>query len=94
MIEFRDDDAGYFDSISANPGGFVLNLRRRIDPKYVVLHRAGCASISDQGRAPGAYTARGYRKVCARDLAELALAAKREGRRDGSFSKRCSRCVP
>ncbi len=94
MIEFLDDDEGYLSWIAANPDGLVLNVRRMTDPNYVVLHRASCGSISTDKREPGAYTTRGYRKVCAASVVELQLAAKREGRGDGSFSKRCGLCRP
>ncbi len=94
MIEFLDDDEGYLAWIAANPNGFVLNVRRMADPDYVVLHRANCGSISTDKREPGAYTTRDYRKICAASVAELQRAAKREGRSDGSFSKRCGLCRP
>ena len=94
MIEFHNDDEGYLSWIAINPDGLVLNVRRMADPDYVVLHRARCGSISTDKREPGAYTTRGYRKVCAASVAELQLAAKREGRGDGSFSKRCGLCRP
>ncbi len=94
MTEFLDDDESYLSWIANNPNGLVLNVRRVADPDYVVLHRANCGSISTDKREPGAYTTKGYRKVCATDMAELQLAAKREGRGDGSFSKRCGLCRP
>lgn len=94
MIEFCNHDEGYLLWIATNPDGFVLNVRRVADPDYVVLHRASCHSISDDSRAPGAYTTRGYRKICAASVAALQLAAKREGRGDSSFSKRCGLCRP
>ncbi len=94
MIEFLNDDEGYLSWIATNPDGLVLNVRQVADPDYVVLHRARCGSISTDKREPGAYTTRGYRKVCAASVAELQLAAKREGRGDGSFSKRCGLCRP
>ncbi len=94
MIEFLNDDEGYLSWIATNPDGFVLKVRRMADPDYVVLHRASCGSISTDKREPGAYTTRSYRKVCAASVAELQLAAKREGRDDGSFSKRCGLCRP
>lgn len=94
MTEFRNDDMGYFAWITENPNGFVMNVRRVANPDYVVLHRATCHSISNDCQASGAFTTRGYRKICATDLAELKLAARREGRRDGSFSKSCGLCRP
>ena len=94
MIEYINDDEGYLSWIATNPNGFVLNVCRAANPDYVVLHRASCGSISTDKREFGAYTTRGYRKVCATSAAELQLAAKREGRSDGSFSKRCGLCRP
>jgi hypothetical protein len=94
MIEFSNDDEGYLAWLTTNPNGYVLNVRRLADPNYVVLHRATCGNISTDKREPGAYTARGFRKVCATSVTELQLAAKREGRTDGSFSKRCGLCGP
>ncbi len=94
MIEFLNNDEGYLSWISTNPDGLVLNVRRMANPDYVVLHLASCGSISTDKREPGAYTTRGYRKVCAASVAELQLAAKLEGRGDGSFSRRCGLCRP
>ena len=72
-----------------------MNVRRVPDrDRVAVLHRASCKSISNETYAPGAYTGRGYRKVCAITEAELNLAAKSEGRSDGTFSKRCGLCCP
>jgi hypothetical protein len=93
VIRFSDDDEGYLDWVSAHPEGFVLNVRRVPDPSYVVLHRASCGSISGK-QARGAFTERKYRKVCADSVAALSIAAQREGRTDGSFSKRCGHCRP
>jgi hypothetical protein len=94
MIEFIDDDLSYLAWVAAHPDGYVLNVRRLRDPRYVILHRANCTTISNETHASGAYTARGYRKICVSGEAMLPAAAKREGRSDGSFSNRCSRCLP
>jgi hypothetical protein len=92
LIRFSDDDASYLAWVAAHPDGFVLNVRRSADPRYVVLHRAGCKTISNEPHSPGAYTGRGYRKICTLTEAELKPAAKSEGRSDGTFSKRCGFC--
>lgn len=94
MRRFSHDDKGYRAWLTANPGGLVLNVRSVPDLKYVVLHRASCHSISNDAQPPDAFTGRAYRKICAFTEAELTLAAKREGRSDGTFSKRCARCKP
>ena len=94
MIRFSDDDLGYLAWIAAHPDGFVLNVRCSPDPECVVLHRASCTSISNGTHEPRAYTGRNHRKICATGEAELTLAAKDQGRRDGTFSKRCGLCRP
>lgn len=94
MIEFKNDDEAYFDWLQKNQQGFVLNLRQKCDPGYVVLHRASCGLISNPKNLSGAYTARSYRKICAVNISELEQAARQEGRADGSFSKRCGHCDP
>jgi len=94
MIRFCNDDLSYLAWTTAHPSGFVLNVRSSPDPDYVVLHRADCKSISNSQQTPGAFTGRNYRKICAASVVELRLAAKREGRSDGSFSKRCGICRP
>lgn len=94
MTHFENDDLGYLAWTKAHPNGFVLNVRRVADRTYVVLHRAACGSISNDRETQGAFTGRDFRKFCATSATELQLAAKREGRIDGSFSKRCGLCRP
>lgn len=94
MLEFCDDDWGYLSWVADHPEGFVLNVREKSDRDYVVLHRASCGSISSTSPEPGAYTERAYRKICATSVDDLRIAARREGRIDGSFSKACSWCRP
>lgn len=93
MIHFDDDEKGYFTWLSEHPGGFVLNVRHRCDPNYVVLHRATCGYISSTKVVEGAYTERKFKKWCGETIESLRPAAKKEGRADGSFSKRCTRCM-
>ncbi len=94
MEQFVDDDPAYFAWLDANPRGFVVNVRRRHDPTYVVLHRATCPTIGSRKAREGAYTARGYRKWGCGHLVEAAEVARLEGRSDGSVSKACSLCLP
>ena len=94
MIEFRNNDFKYLAWTAAHPNGFVLNVRRSPDPRYVVLHRANCKTISTDKLKSGAFTERSYRKIGAATVEELQAAAINEGRSDGSFSKRCSLCDP
>ena len=52
MIEFKNDEDGYFAWLTAHPTGFVLNVRANADPDYVVLHRASCGTISSDKLTP------------------------------------------
>jgi hypothetical protein len=70
---FLDDDAGYLSWLSAHPSGFVLNSDRRPNARYLVVHRAGCASINPvrakvQKRRTWTVA---YSKTCAEDLGDL-----------------------
>lgn len=94
MPEFVDDEEGYLAWLINNPEGYVLNLRRRIPPDNVVLHKATCGGISSLKRKPGAYTCRGYRKICEATIEELQFEEIRQMRKDRKFFKRCGNCHP
>jgi len=88
---FADSDCRYREWLTEHQQGYVLNTRRRPDPRYMVLHRSECRSISRPADA-GAFTERGYIKVCSDSPADLELWARRHGA--PGFSKRCSFCDP
>jgi hypothetical protein len=94
MIRFSDDDLGYLAWIAAHPNGFVLNVPLQPENQRVVLHRANCKCISNDTYEPNALTGGKHYKICASGEAEFQLAAKSEGLRDGTFSKRCGLCRP
>lgn len=89
---FDDGDAPYTRWLHDHPRGLVLNSRRQPVPSYMVLHRSVCTTIKKAARQSdeSPFTAHGYIKVCADDLADLVTWI---GQRGGSgFSKRCSLC--
>lgn len=94
MITFDDDDASYLDWVKAHPGGYVLNVRDRPDPHYVVLHRAMCKTISRDLTNPAGYTGASYRKIVAGTKDALRRGAVQHGRLDGTFSSECAHCSP
>lgn len=94
MFVFNNDEQSYLDYVRKNPRGYVLNVRKEPDPEYVILHRASCGLITSDKRDYGGYTMRNYKKICSTNIDDLKLAAKQEGRNDGSFSKRCKLCKP
>jgi hypothetical protein len=65
---FLDDDLGYRQWIKQNSLGYVVNCDRRVNPQYIVLHRATCRTIS---ASDVNYTHGDYQKVCARTREEL-----------------------
>jgi hypothetical protein len=94
MCEFDGDDKGYLQWLADHPGGYVLNVRRkRPSDDYAILHRVACAAISSRKQSHGAFTERGYRKICAQTVGELRIALRAEGRFDGSFTKQCTKCI-
>ena len=94
VVEFDGDDEAYLDWLSVYPHGYVVNVRRKLSPDYVVLHRATCGSISNATTEPGTYTQRGYLKFCGETAADVAAVPVLCGRPRGSFSKRCGFCKP
>lgn len=95
VVMYFESEGAYLDWIARNQNGFVLNVRAKHDPEYVVLHRATCYSIAaPASNAPeGGFTERGYRKVCSTSLDSLRDWAQSYGRDDGSFSSECSFCI-
>lgn len=93
-LEFWLDEAGYHAWLVAHPDGFVVNLRRGPSSGYAVLHRASCALICGSKSPYGAFTERGYRKLCGNRVADLSAALRTRGDGGGSLTKRCSFCKP
>jgi serine/threonine protein kinase len=95
--EFAGSDAVYQRWLAANPGGFVINMYRDMDPNhYSMLHRATCHTItacSGQAR-PGGLTERDFVKVCAGSIEDLRDWVRRHGRPNGTFKSECSKCRP
>ena len=91
---FGNHEKEYLVWLKANPGGFVVNTRRRPDPDYMVLHRATCWTINRYTTMakPGGFTERDFIKACSNSLNELRDWVRRNGRSNGSFSKECSIC--
>ncbi len=68
--EFRGDDAGYLAWLDANPGGYVINIRRSYNAIDARVHRASCWTI--KGRHLGGKELTGpYVKVCAEHRDDL-----------------------
>jgi len=90
ITEFRDDDDGYRGWVAANPGGWVTNIQRRLNPSDARVHSADCRTIT--GTPPRGATWTGpYIKVCAVELSDLdAWAIKHVG----STIIRCGTCQP
>ncbi len=69
---FEDNEKGYLVWLKNNQNGFVLNTHKNKKKylEYLTLHKATCRTIS-KGKEYGAFTERGYTKVCANSQAEL-----------------------
>lgn len=93
VVHFDGDDSAYYVWLARNPEGYVVNVRRRCSPDYVVLHRASCGHIANP-KEGGAYTERGYAKLCASTHKDIRDAPTHCGRAKGSFTKKCAHCRP
>ena len=93
VVHFDGDDGAYFAWLARNPEGYVVNVRRRCSPDYVVLHRASCGHVANP-REEGAYTERGYGKLCAPTREDILDAPTHCGRAKGWFTKKCAHCRP
>lgn len=93
VVHFDGDDGAYFAWLARNPEGYVVNVRRRCSPDYVVLHRASCGHVANP-REEGAYTERDYGKLCAPTREDILYAPTFCGRTKGWFTKQCAHCRP
>ncbi|HET7015987.1 MAG TPA: toll/interleukin-1 receptor domain-containing protein [Streptosporangiaceae bacterium] len=84
--QFVDDDDGYRAWLSVHPAGFVINANRRPGHGYLVLHRAGCRTISRT--SAGTRFTGDYAKICGTrpQLDEFA-------RQVGGFAHPCGICL-
>jgi hypothetical protein len=64
MQHFVDDDAGYAHWLAKHPEDFVLNAYRSPSTAYLMLHSAGCATISGEPARGLTFTGGEYIKVC------------------------------
>lgn len=85
-------DSSFHAWAAEHPDGLVINVRRRLSPDYVILHRVTCPSLSEQSYVPGALTERSYRKIGASSEEELLDWIEGRIPNARGFSKRCSRC--
>lgn len=93
MVEFNHDDDAYLTWLQMHPDGYVANVRRKLSPDFVVLHRASCARIA-RSTSPGALTGLRYRKLCGTSRGDIAAAPERCGRAKDAFTAYCRICKP
>jgi hypothetical protein len=87
-IVFRNDEVGYLGWIENNPNGCVINTFKNISSDYLVLHGASCHTIKpNKSTKMGAFTERGYIKICATSKEELLEWMRQQGYCD--FSQKC-----
>lgn len=75
MQTFTNDDASYLEWIRSNPTGYVVNCNNIPSPKYLMLHRATCHTVSGTPARGKTWTS-DYIKLCSLDRQDLELWAK------------------
>ena len=68
VVMFKDDDEGFFDWQDDNSDGYFINTERKPNPKYLVLHKAGCPHF--KGSESLRWT-KDYVKICSGDRTPL-----------------------
>jgi hypothetical protein len=90
VVIFRDDDGGYLAWVAANSRGFVMNIRRSLNPSDARVHRARCWTIAGDPTHGKIWTGP-YIKLCATELSDLDSWAS--DRLDAHIA-RCRTCLP
>ena len=88
MLRFIDNDDLYIEWTKRYPEGFVVNSFRTPAPKYLMLHKAKCYTITELKGNAVTFTGE-YSKTCSHDLDELTNWAKEE---IGGELRRCQKC--
>ena len=71
MRIFEDDDAGYLAWIDGHQHGFVVNTFRKLDPRYLILHRASCHTIRGKPDRGDRWTTGDFIKPCSETRSAL-----------------------
>lgn len=95
MKVFDNDDLKYFDWITVNPDGYVLNTRRTSTLNFTVLHKGSCHHIKTTTNMPeGAYTTRDYIKVCSNEVQEIKKWLEENRKNFSGRFRICKTCSP
>ena len=90
MQRFIDDDDAYLHWARSHRDGFVVNCLRSLSPRYLILHRADCRTITGTPARGETWTGE-YIKVCSESRRELQGWAREE---TGGSLKACQICDP
>ena len=91
MQIFEGDDDGYLAWVERNQRGFVANTFRKPDPRYLMLHRATCGTITGKPARGERWTTGLFSKACAETRAELGQWARQIA---GGEPHPCGLCRP
>ena len=93
---FDGNDKKYQSWLKRHKEGYVLSMGRNQNPGFISFHRSSCFSISKYTArySFGAFTERGYIKICGDTPEELHEWVENHIRKDGKFTRRCSKCAP
>jgi len=77
MTKFVDDDDGYMRWLRSNQKGWVVNSTRKPNPRYLMLHRATCRTITGRP-ARGTLWTKDYMKKCSSSREKLETWTRRD----------------
>jgi hypothetical protein len=91
MHIYEDDDPGYLAWVEGHPHGVVVNTYRKPDPRYLILHRATCGTITGKPARGDRWTTGAFIKVCSESRPDLEHWARQN---TGGSLHPCGLCKP
>jgi hypothetical protein len=91
---FHNNEEGFHNWRHTHSDGYILNVRRDLNPEYLMLHRATCQHLRlpNQTDAPWQFT-NTWIKVCANDVKSLQQWANQEVKPIARLQE-CASCQP
>ena len=90
MQLFKNDDPGYLAWVESHQDGFVVNTYRKPDPRYLILHRVTCGTITGKPARGDRWTTGEFMKACSENRADLEQWAREDA---GGELKPCGICL-
>lgn len=95
-LVIEDNDKEYQKWLGGNSEGYILSLKQNRTIGYISLHRSTCYHISryDKRHLEGAFTERGYIKICSNKIRNLKKWINNNLEDNAEITITCKHCKP